>query len=100
MNRIFKPPSSISEGFLSLDQEKCQFHFLLDEKSTLDAFDDLFIGPNSTAPDLRNQIHREFVNRPFQFHKRSQLFICAHDETVSVAMRVNDPDRLPLKIDG
>jgi len=49
MNRIFKPPFSISEGFLSLDQGKCQFHFLLDEKSTLDAFDDLFIGPNSTA---------------------------------------------------
>jgi hypothetical protein len=30
--------------------------------------------------DLRNQIHRELVNRPFQFQKRSQYFIGTHDE--------------------
>jgi hypothetical protein len=40
------------------------------------------------------------VNRAFQFNKRSQLFIGAHDERVSVAVRVNDPDCLPLKING
>jgi hypothetical protein len=34
--------------------------------------------------DLRDQIHREFVNRPFPFNKRSQLFIGAHNETLSV----------------
>jgi hypothetical protein len=34
---------------------------------------------------LRDQSHREFVNRPFQFHKRSQLFIRTHNETLSVA---------------
>ena len=28
------------------------------------------------------------MNRPFQFHKRSQLFIGTLDETLSVAMRV------------
>ena len=28
-------------------------------------------------------------NRCFQFHKRSQFSICAHDETRSIAMRVN-----------
>jgi DNA recombination-dependent growth factor C len=40
--------------------------------------------------DLRDQIHRELVNRPFQFNKRSQLFIRTHNEPVSVAaMRVS-----------
>jgi hypothetical protein len=40
------------------------------------------------------------ANRRFEFHKRSQLFICVHDETPSVgAMRVNNPDRLPVGID-
>ena len=34
MNRIFEPPFSIS-GALSQGREKCQFPFLLDEKSTL-----------------------------------------------------------------
>jgi hypothetical protein len=38
--------------------------------------------------DLRDQTHCEFVNRLFQFHKRSQLFICAYSETFSVAVRV------------
>jgi hypothetical protein len=40
------------------------------------------------------------VNRPFQFHKRSPLFISAHDETLSVALCVDDPDRAPFKING
>jgi len=40
------------------------------------------------------------VYRSLQFHERSQHFIGAHDETVSVAVRVNDPDCLPLKING
>jgi hypothetical protein len=30
--------------------------------------------------------------RHLQFHKRSQLFIGAHDESLSVSVRVNDPD--------
>jgi hypothetical protein len=30
---------------------------------------------------------------PLQFQKRSQLFIRAHDETLFVAVRVNNPDR-------
>jgi hypothetical protein len=42
--------------------------------------------------DLRDQIHREVVYRPFQFQKRSQDFFCADDEALSVAMRVHDPD--------
>jgi hypothetical protein len=49
---------------------------------------------------LRDQIHREFVNRPFQFDKRSQYFIGADDETLSVAMRVSDPDCSPFRING
>jgi hypothetical protein len=43
---------------------------------------------------LRDQIDREFVNRPFQFQKRSQYFFGADDETLSVAMRVHNPDCL------
>jgi hypothetical protein len=34
------------------------------------------------------------TNRRFEFQKGSQLFIRAHNETLSVAaMRVSDPDR-------
>jgi hypothetical protein len=41
------------------------------------------------------------ASRRFEFKKRSQLFISAHDETLSVtAMRVNNPDRLPVAIHG
>jgi hypothetical protein len=41
------------------------------------------------------------VNRPFQFHERSQLFIRVHSETLSVvAMRINNPDRSPFGING
>jgi hypothetical protein len=36
---------------------------------------------------------------PIKFQKRRQLFIRAHNETLSVvAMRVNDPDRSPFGI--
>jgi hypothetical protein len=44
---------------------------------------------------LRHQTHRELVYRPLQFQKRSQVFIGAHDEAVSVAVRVNDPNCAP-----
>jgi hypothetical protein len=41
------------------------------------------------------------TNRPFQFQKRAELFIGVHNETLSVAaMRVNNPDRSPLRIKG
>jgi hypothetical protein len=40
------------------------------------------------------------VYRSLQFDKRSQLFIGAHDETVSVEMRVYNPDRSALGING
>jgi hypothetical protein len=36
------------------------------------------------------------VNRRFQFHKRSQLFIGADNEPLSAAMCVNDPDCSPF----
>jgi cytoskeletal protein CcmA (bactofilin family) len=38
------------------------------------------------------------VNRLFQFHKRAQLFIGAYDETLAVAMSVNNPDRSPASM--
>jgi len=45
------------------------------------------------SPQLRN--------RRFQFEKRGQLFIGTHNETLSVvAMRVNNPDRSPVRING
>ena len=47
---------------------------------------------------LSDRTHRELVYRRLQFHKRSQYFIGAHDETLSVAMRVHNPDRSPLNI--
>jgi len=41
------------------------------------------------------------MNRLLQFKKRSQLFIGTHNEALSVAaMRVSNPDRLPVGIDG
>src|SRR5262249_43163179 len=33
------------------------------------------------------------LNSRFKFDKRSQLFIRSHDEALSVAMRVHNPDR-------
>jgi len=44
---------------------------------------------------LRDQTHRELVYRPLQFHERSEHFIGANDETLSFAVRVNDPDCSP-----
>jgi hypothetical protein len=39
------------------------------------------------------------VNRRFEFHKRRQVFIGTHNETLSVvAMRVSNPDRSPVGI--
>jgi hypothetical protein len=41
------------------------------------------------------------VNCRLQFHKRSQLFILAHDESLSVvAMCVCNPDGSPVGIHG
>jgi hypothetical protein len=44
--------------------------------------------------------HRELVCRPLQFHERSQDFIGADDETLSVAMRVYNPDPSPFGINA
>jgi hypothetical protein len=41
---------------------------------------------------LRDQTHRERMNRPLQFHKRRQLFIGTHNETLAFAMRVSNPE--------
>jgi hypothetical protein len=58
----------------------------------------LFSRVHLSARPLRDQTHRELVYRPLQFKERGQDFIGAHDETLSVAMRVNNPDRAPLRI--
>jgi hypothetical protein len=48
---------------------------------------------------LLGNCHREPVYRPFQFHERSQYFIGANNEPPSVAaVRVNNPDRSPARI--
>ncbi len=39
------------------------------------------------------------TNSPFQFQKRSQLFVRVNNETLSaVAVRVHNPDRSPFTI--
>src|SRR5215831_12476507 len=38
-------------------------------------------------------VHRKLVYRSLQFQKCSQLFIGVHDETISVAMCVSNPDQ-------
>ena len=48
---------------------------------------------SADATDLK----REAWNHRFEFQKRSQLFICAHNETLSVvAMCVCNPDYSPV----
>jgi hypothetical protein len=39
-------------------------------------------------------------SRRFQLQKRSQQFIGVHNETLSVAVRINDEDCSPVGIDG
>jgi len=46
------------------------------------------------------QTHCELVYRHLQFHEPGQQFIGADDETLSVAMRVHNPDCSPFKIQG
>jgi hypothetical protein len=49
--------------------------------------------------DRSCQLSAAGTNRRFEFQKRRQLFFCAHNETLSVAaMRVCNPDRLPVGI--
>jgi len=55
-----------------------------------------FSSAHASAQLQQDQTHRKLVYRPLQFPKRSQLFIGAHDKTLSVAMRVNNPDRSPF----
>jgi len=49
--------------------------------------------------DLRESLSAR-VARPYEFHERSQLFIGAHDETLTVAMRVNNPDCSSFKVES
>jgi len=47
------------------------------------------------------QLMAGVLESPIQFHKRNQLLAGAHNETPSIAaMRVNNPDCSPLRIDG
>jgi hypothetical protein len=55
-------------------------------------------GDLRTGEVLRDQTHRKLVNGAFQFQKCSQYFIGTNDETLSVAMRVNNPDRSAFNI--
>ena len=41
-----------------------------------------------SAWPLHDRIHRELVYRPLHFQKGTQLFMSAHGEPLSVAMRV------------
>jgi uncharacterized protein YggL (DUF469 family) len=59
----------------SLDEEGCQIYHWSQ-------------GADVSARPSHDQIHRELVYRSLQFQKVSQLFMSAHDEPLSVAMRV------------
>jgi hypothetical protein len=37
-------------------------------------------------------------DRRFEFHKRGQLFIRMHNETLSITMRISNPDCSPVGI--
>jgi hypothetical protein len=60
----------------------------------------LFCAPHGNDKMIyESKTHREFVNRPLQFNKRSQLFVGAHNKAPSViSMRVCNPDRSPVGI--
>jgi hypothetical protein len=49
---------------------------------------------------LQHQTHRELVYRPFQFQKCGEDFFGTDDKTLSVAMRVNNPNCSPVGIHG
>jgi len=59
----------------------------------------LAISKNGEA-SLQHQTHRELMDRPLLFNKRRQLFISAHDETLSIAVRVHNPNRSASAIQG
>jgi len=44
----------------------------------------LLLSTTQRQSDLRDQIHCEFVNRPFQFQKRRQFLISVHNKAPSV----------------
>jgi len=82
---------------LCTTSSECSIQVLQTPSAFIRTDNDIYDG--GVAPPLHYQIHREFVYRPLQFHKRSRHFIGPHDETLSVAMRVHNPDRLPFTID-
>jgi hypothetical protein len=47
---------------------------------------------------LRQQTDGKLVNRPFRFQKCCQDFVGTDNETLSIAMCVNNPDRAPIGI--
>jgi hypothetical protein len=59
-----------------------------------------FFGAHACVGLSRDQTHRQLVYRPFQFQKRSQYFIGAHNETLSIVMSINDPDCAPFQIES
>jgi len=53
----------------------------------------------ATPPACQTNSPFSRCQSPIQVHKRSQLFICPHNETLSVvAMCVSNPDRSPVGI--
>jgi hypothetical protein len=63
--------------------ERCQHNFSQGRRFFL-------LSTRQRQNDLRDQIHREFVYRPLQFHERRQHFIGTHNEPLSVAVSVSN----------
>ncbi len=87
MELLEKTPNALSaSATLAKTDRECQYYFAIT----------VSIPKPSLA--FQHQIDRQRVYRPFQFHKRSQLFIRTHNESVTVAaMRVTSPDGVPLE---
>ena len=49
----------------------------------------------SSGKTILSAAFRVKSNRPYEFQKRNQFFICAYNETRSIAMGVRSPDRSP-----
>jgi hypothetical protein len=83
---------------LAKGDRECQ-HYFCESPLQVPETSSALIRTYASARLSRDPTHRELVYRPFQFQKCGQLFIGTHNETLSVAMSVRDPDGSPFHVD-
>ena len=97
MELLGETPNGLSaNATLAKGDKECQYYFASADSSSKDS--SAFHRQQVSARPLQDQTHCELVYRPLQFHERRQYFIGMYDETLSVTMRVNNPDRSPPMI--